>query len=600
MRKDEIESLVTLRESGRLSRREVIGRLAALGLSTHAIGSLLSAIAPLPALAAAPPTRGGSGTLKILHWQGPTILNPHLAQGTNDFDAARFCLEPLLTVNTAGEFIPVLAEEVPTRANGGVAADGRSVTYKLKRGIRWADGQSFTAGDVVFTFKFITHKDTGAITYRTVQDVERVEALGPYTVKITFTHPTPAWFAPFVGEIGQILPRHTLDAYIGGNARNAPFNLKAFGTGPYRVDVFRPGDLVVYSINEFYREPTKPAFDQVQLKSGGDASSAARAVFETGEYDYGWNMAVEWPVLEHMAQGGKGVLITERGFGIEQILCNMTDPNKEVDGQRSSLRAPHPFLTNVKVRQALGMAIDRETIAKQLYGLEGEATSNLVTIPTRLNSKNTRIVFDIAKANQFLDEAGWQRGPDGIRAKGGVQLQITYVATTNTLRQKEQQIVKDGWTKIGVSTTLKSVDAAVLYSSAPGNPQTYFHFYNDLVTLAWPATSPFPAGDMGRFYSGNPARDIPQKENNWTGLNFCRWVNKEYNALYDRALVELDPQKNDELWIKMNDLVVREAVALPLIDRMIVSARSRTLEVGANLTPFDAEYWNIADWRRTP
>jgi peptide/nickel transport system substrate-binding protein len=598
MRREEMHEIISQGITGRLSRREVITRLTMLGLSTSAIASALAASGLRPARAAAPGKRGGSGPLRLLYWQAPTILNPHLALGTKDFHAARVCTEPLLSLSGTGVFKPVLATEVPTRANGGLSADGKSVTYKLKQGVKWADGRPFSADDVVFTFHFVNNKETGAISYAYYQDVAKVEALDPHTVRVTFKNPTPAWYLPFVGSNGQIVPRHALDPYVGNNARNAPFNIKSFGTGPYKVDLFRPGDLVVYSINEFYRDPDKPAFSQVQIKGGGDAASAARAVLETGEYDYAWNLQVEWPILERMAQGGKGVIIAEGGGGVEQIYVNQSDPNKEVDGQRSSIKTPHPFLTDPKVRQAMSLAIDRETIAKQLYGQTGIATSNILTTPSKLNSKNTKIAFDIAKANQILDEAGWQRGPDGIRSKGGVKLQVAYATSVNTLRQKEQEVVKAGWTQLGIGVTLKSVDASVYFGSMPGNNDTLAHFYTDVEMHTTTFPSPFPAAYMGRYYSGDPAKDIAQKENNWSGLNICRWVNKDYNALYEKALTELDPKKNDELWIKMNDIVVSQGVSMPIIERKIVSARAKTLDTGPNLTPFDSEPWNIADWRR--
>jgi peptide/nickel transport system substrate-binding protein len=594
-----LREVMALGTSGRLSRREVIARLAMLGLTSSAMASTLAAAGLRPARAAAPAKRGASGVLRLLYWQAPTILNPHLSTGTKDFHAAHVCLEPLLSADANGTFRPVLAAEVPSRTNGGVAADGKSVTYKLRSGVKWADGQPFTAADVAFTFQYINNKETGAITYASYQNVEKVEALDPHTVRITFKGPTPAWYLPFVGSNGLILPRHAMEKYTGRESRNAPFNLKSFGTGPYKVESFRAGDLVVYSINDNYREPNKPAFQQVQIKGGGDAVSAARAVLETGEYDYAWNLQVEWPVLERMAQGGKGVLLAEGGGGVEQIFVNQSDPNKEVDGQRSSVKTSHPFFADPKVRQAVGLAIDRETMAKQLYGQTGAATSNVLTVPTRLNSKNTKAVFDLKRANQLLDEAGWQRGPDGIRSKGGVRMQVTFVTSVNTLRQKEQEIVKAGWTQIGIAVNLKAVDAAVYFGSALGNTDNLLHFYSDLEMHTQSFGSPFPATYMARYYSGDAAKDIPQKENNWSGQNICRWINKDYNALYDKALVELDPKKNDEMWIKMNDMVVTQGVSLPIIDRKIVSARSKTLDTGGNMTPFDSETWNIADWKRT-
>jgi peptide/nickel transport system substrate-binding protein len=291
-------------------------------------------------------------------------------------------------------------------------------------------------------------------------------------------------------------------------------------------------------------------------------------------------------------------LLTEGGGGVEQIFVNQSDPNKEVDGQRSSVKTSHPFFSDPKVRQAVGLAIDRETIAKQLYGPTGTATANILTVPTKLNSKNTKVVFDLKKANQLLDEAGWQRGPDGIRSKGGVRMQVTYVTSVNTLRQKEQEIVKAGWTQIGIAVNLKAVDSAVYFGSALGNTDNLLHFYSDVEMHTQGVGSPFPATYMARYYSGDPAKNIQQKENNWSGQNICRWINKDYNALYDKALVELDAKKNDEMWIKMNDMVVAQGISLPIIARKIVSARSKTLDTGANMTPFDSETWNIADWRR--
>ncbi len=598
MRGDDIRKVVRELRSHRFTRRQAVTRLGELGLALPTIWTLLDRATALPARAAAP-GRGAQGTLKLLYWQAPTIVNSHLATGTKDFHASRVVLEPLMTADTNGTFRPILAAEVPSRANGGVAADGRSVTYKLKRGIKWADGRPFTSDDVVFTYKYVSNKETGATTYGSYVNVAKVEPVDAYTVKITFTGPTPAWYLPFVGDFGNILPRHVLDPYVGSNSHNAPFNLKSFGTGPYKVETFHPGDFVIYSINEYYRDPAKPAFNQVQIKGGGDAVSAARAVFETGEYDYAWNLQVEWSVLDHMMQGGKGALLNAPGGGVEQIYCNQADPTKTVDGERASIKAPHPFLTDPKVRQAMGLALDRATIAKQLYGLTGDATANTLTIPARLSSRNTKMVFDLDEANRVLDEAGWKRGPDGIRQKGGVRLQVSFATSVNTLRQKEQTIVKDAWTKIGIETNLQTVDAGVFFSSSPGNNDTFHHFYWDTEMFTSSPSSPFPAQYMTRFYSGDPAKDIPQKANNWSGNDITRWVSKEYNSTYDAGLKELDPKKNDALWIKCNDIVVAAGVVLPLIDRKAVSARLGTLDTGSNMTPFDSETWNIADWRRT-
>src|SRR5579885_68194 len=375
MGQDDRERLVRNLRYGRIGRRQAIARLAAWGLSAGSLGSALTASSLRPARAAAG-GRGASGVLKLLYWQAPTILNPHLSQGTKDFHASHICCEALLTVDAAGNFAPVLAANVPSRANGQIAADGRSVTYKLKPGIKWADGRPFTSDDVVFTYQFIANKQTGATTYGSYVDVAKVEPVDPTTVKITFKAPTPAWYLPFVGSNGMILPRHALDGYIGSNARNAPFNTKAFGTGPYMVDTFHPGDLVVYKINPYYRDPGKPAFSQVQMKGGGDATSAARAVLETGEYDYAWNLQVEDEVLVRMEKGGKGRAYIVDGGDIEFIQLNITDPWNEVDGERGSAKSKHFAFSEPAVRQAMAMLCDKKSMQEYIYGRTGKATGN--------------------------------------------------------------------------------------------------------------------------------------------------------------------------------------------------------------------------------
>ena len=532
-------------------------------------------------------------------WQAPTILNPHLSQGTKDFIAARFVSEPLLTVDAAGNLSPVLAAEVPSKDNGGLGTDGKTVTYKLKQGIKWADGEPFTADDVVFTYQYAINTDTAAVTFGSFIDLASVEAADPNTVRLTFKAPTGGWFVPFTGGNGMVLPKHLLSDYIGANSRNAPFNLKSIGTGPYMVQDFKPGDVVTYVPNPNYRDASKPFFGEIDIKGGGDAVSAARAVLQTGEYDYAWNLQVEAQVLNQLLQAGKGDLVTAAGGGVEQIYFNQADPNNEVDGERGSPNSKHPFLTDQRVRQALALAIDKDTIGKQLYGQTGDPTSNVLTTPTTLASKNTKSEYNVDKANQILDEAGYKRGTDGVRVTPeGVRMHMVYQTSINSLRQKEQDIVKSGWESIGVETEVKSVDAGVFFSSDAGNPDTSAHFWTDAEMFTSTFDTPFPLLYMKRFYGENPALDWAQKSNNWAPQNYEKWSNDDYNKLYDQVKTETDPQKAQQLWIQMNDIVVNSFISVPLVDRKATDAKLKNL-TGPAPGPFDSWSWNIADWTRT-
>jgi peptide/nickel transport system substrate-binding protein len=563
------------------------------GVGGAAATPVSSASASASAGAGGPSRRGGGGALKILQSQAPVTYNPHLSSGTKDDLIGRIVYEPLCTIDVQGNIVPVLAAEVPSAENGGVAPDGKSVTYKLKSGVKWSDGQPFSADDVVFTYEYVTDKETAATSIAIYTDVASVTKVDDLTVKITFKDVTPGWFRPFFGPGGNILPKHLFQNDKGTAARNSPNNLKPVGTGPYKVTDFKPGDSVSYVINENYREANKPFFDTVELKGGGDATSAARAVLQTGDYDYAWNLQVEDTILRQLEQGGKGVAGFVPGGGIERLLVNFTDPNKEVDGERSSLKAPHPFLTDIKVRQALALACDRKTINDTLYGRAGEPGINVLYDPPQYNSKNNTAEYSLDRANALLEEAGYVRGGDGYRAKGSVKLSVLYQTTVNTVRQKTQQLVKDGWEKIGVQTELKSIDSAVFFSSDAGNPDTAAHFYADIEMYTTSNVSPDPQSYMSNWVGER----ADQKANQWSLGNRSRWQNAEFDAAWNAARTELDDEKRAQLFIKMNDLVVQNYVHIALVNRKGVHGRSTTLQ-NTNLTTWDVDYWNIANWTR--
>src|SRR5581483_4784597 len=196
---------------------------------------------------------------------------------------------------------------------------------------------------------------------------------------------------------------HVFEPFRGTRSREAPANLRPVGTGPYRIVDFRPGDQIRAERNPRYHDGHWPFFDRLELKGGGDAVSAARAVIQTGEYDFAWNIQVEDDLLRRMEQGGKGRTDIAPAAGIEHILCNFADPWSEVDGERASPRSRHPFLTDPAVRQALALVVDRAAIQEQLYGRQGQATANYLNAPSRFRSPNTRWEFSVDRANAVLD-----------------------------------------------------------------------------------------------------------------------------------------------------------------------------------------------------
>lgn len=564
-------------------------------LSTILISILLTFLTACAPQTESEDRQTAANTLKLLYWQAPTILNPHLSTGFKDSEASRIVLEPLASFDKNGETIAFLAAEIPTVENGGVAADGKSVIWKLKQNVQWSDGTPFTAADVVFTYQFVTNPEVGASTAGSYQIIDSVEAIDDYTVKVNFKDVTPGWYLVFVGTEGMILPRHKFQEYNGPNSRQAPANLMPVGTGAYRAVEFKPGDVVVYEANPYFRVGDRPHFPRVELKGGGDATSAARAVLQTGDADFAYNLQVEAPVLQQLEAAGKGETVEVFGPLMERILFNFTDPDKATaGGESSSLQFPHPFFSDKQVRQAFNLALDRDTIAQRLYGDAGAATANYLVAPPQFISPNTSYEFNLEKAAALLDEAGWQdSNGNGIRDKNGVEMEVLFQTSVNPVRQKTQEVVKQALTSIGVGVELKSIDASIFFSGDPANTDTVEHFDADLQMFTTGNTNPDPSGYF-KFYT---CEQIPQKANNWTGDNASRYCNPEYDELWQQSVAELDAEKRLQLFVRMNDMLVEEEIAvMPLVDRADVAGVSNRI-VGVDLTPWDLNTWNIADWK---
>src|SRR6266481_1034383 len=204
----DLRGLLDRVKAGRMSRRAFAKRLMAVGLTAPLANQLLaySGVAMAQSKPTYKPTkRGGGGLLKVLWWQGATLLNPHFAVGTKDQDGSRLFYEPLAGWDSDGNLQPVLAVSIPGREDGTLAADGKSVTWKLKQGVTWHDGKPFTADDVVFNWQYASDPATAATTCAVYKDV-KVEKVDSHTVKVLFDKPTPFWALAFVGAQGMIIP----------------------------------------------------------------------------------------------------------------------------------------------------------------------------------------------------------------------------------------------------------------------------------------------------------------------------------------------------------------------------------------------------------
>jgi peptide/nickel transport system substrate-binding protein len=290
--------------------------------------------------------------------------------------------------------------------------------------------------------------------------------------------------------------------------------------------------------------------------------------------------------------------LTIPGGGTEKLLINSADPNQDVNGEKAYYKTQHPHFKVPEVRQALALLIDRKTIADQLYGPGGKATGQTQNenAPYMLPDSDpaAQWKFDVAAANALLDKAGAAKGASGLRELNGRPLKWLYQTSVNSVRQKNQEIVKQALQQAGCDADLKSVDASVYFSGDAGNNDTTGHFYADL-EMYTNGAGVFPLDWYRRYYSGNPDVDIDQKSNGWSAYNPMRYQSDKFNQLWAQAQKELDPQKSISLFQDMQRTVLADVAEIGIVNRLSVSAISTRI-TGNDPSPWASEFWNIQDW----
>jgi peptide/nickel transport system substrate-binding protein len=279
------------------------------------------------------------------------------------------------------------------------------------------------------------------------------------------------------------------------------------------------------------------------------------------------------------------------GGNIEFLMLNATDPNKEVDGERSSLKTKHPAFSDPAVRHAMHLLCDLDSMEKYVYGRTAKATANVVNGPPRFVSPTAKWEFNVNKAIEMLDQAGWKPGSDGIRVKDGVPLKFVFQTSINAPRQKCQQVIKQAAQKAGISLELKSVTAAVFFSSDVANPDTYTKFYADMEMYTNTMLQPDPANFIRMFCSW----EVATKENKWQGTNINRWQSPEFDAIFTAVGKELDPVKRAAMCIQLNDLAVAE-YCKPLLWRSTPNAVGTKLKVSES--GWDTILCDMTNWYR--
>jgi len=558
---------------------------------------LMGAIATTAFAPMAMAERGSDGNVSIIYWQAPSILNPFLSGGTKDVESSSIIIEPLARYNETGELVPWLVEQVPTVDNGGVSADLTTITWKITPGLLWSDGTPFTSADVKFTYEYCTHPEGGCAQLTKFEGVESVETPDDLTVVVKFSQPTPNPYGPFVGGESPIIQAAQFADCMGARAPECTQqNFNPIGTGPFKVVEFKPNDVITLEANPNYRDPAKPAFATVTFKGGGDATAAARAVMETGEFDYAWNLQLAPDVIAQMAAGGKGTPIAGFGPLMERIELNNTNPDPALGPDERSVIRPHPFLGDPAVYKAMSMAIDRPLLVEIGYGQAGRVTCNYVPAPEAFNSDTFKCdVQDIEGAKAMLEAAGYKdTNGDGVReTPDGKPMSILYQTSTNAVRQDFQALIKQWWEEIGIQTELRNINASVFFGGDPGSPDTFQKFYADVEMYANTFNGTDPQSYLGNLLCDKAPRPATQ----WQGENIPRFCSEEYDALHAELTRTAGLEARAAIARRLNDIAIEGGAMIPLVHRGRLSAHANSLG-GVVLNVWDSELWNVADWYR--
>ncbi len=532
---------------------------------------------PVPAATAtsAGPRRGGTITMAV--WQEPEHLNWELGSQTVLDDVDAFVVQGLLRVNEKGEWLPRLATEVPTTQNGGVSADGKTITYKLRKGVKWHDGTDFTCEDVQFTLKVIKTPNTGALDTSSFADLDTVDCPDPNTAVLKFKNFYAAWIRLFNG-IAYVFPHNAGKAE---DLKTWAYNRKPNGTGPFKVDEFVTGDHITLSRNDSYWDPGKPYLDKVIVRVV-PSSEVAKQLMKNGEADIMWNNTeADIPEVEKMTNVKLG---SAPQAGGERLILNTVKPGDPADN-----KTPHPILGDLKVRQAIAYGIDKKTIIDKL--LNGKAlpgSSELNVDP--YNCTNIQAwPYDAAKAKQLLDDAGWKLGPDGIRVKEGNRLRLKYQTTTgNKLREDSQVLIIENMKAIGVEFFVENQPSSLLLGGwAAGAPRKRGNY--DILMYTTNAGID-PHTQMFNYFD---SKSIPSPDNQG-GINYSRWNDPQTDQLIEQAGSIPDWSKRKELYCQAAQRVVEGTSHIYLYQRFNLHSFNNRVQ-GWIPSGWGGPAWNAAD-----
>jgi peptide/nickel transport system substrate-binding protein len=477
-----------------------------------------------------------------------STLNPVLNQQGTLTLLSQLTMAYLVRYDPQNRPVPELATAVPTLRNGGISADGTTLTFHLRRGVKWSDGAPFDADDVAFTLGAIMNPKN-VITSRSGYDlVRKLDEPDKYTLVLHLSKPYSPFLPAFFGSATGgtcILPKHILGSLPDINT--APYNSLPVGIGPFRYTAWQRGEEVEMEANPLYWRGT-PKLKKIVFKIIPDRNTTLTQL-QTGELDLWW--PVPGAFLSRV-QAIPGVsYIRQPGYLYNHFDFNVT-------------RAP---VADPAVRQALRLATDRATLRDKVAHGVGILQESMVPAPYPGAPKDIPMVpFDIAKANALLDRGGWKRGADGVRAKDGVRLEIEFASSTGTPDVDTQlELIRSWWQQIGVQLTIKRYLSSLMFAPATEGGIVLGGKF-DVIAFAW------QVGAIDDLHDTFSCEAIPPK-----GQNVMHYCNRALEPLFADFERSYDPARQSADLDKEVRIILADAPTIVTASREDIFAYNRDL-----------------------
>jgi peptide/nickel transport system substrate-binding protein len=514
-----------------------------------------------------------SGTATITFVQEPDSLSPLYSTMFFSSITRDFWLKGLWSFDDNNNPVPEVAAEIPSAANGGLSADGKTVTVKLRSDVTWSDGTPVTADDFVFTYKMIVEPKNVVQTRYPYEDyVESVEAKDETTVVIHFKEPFAAWLATM---FLYVLPKHVLQPVFDtdGTLDNAEWNrAPTVGAGPFVFSEWESGSHIIFVANPKWYKP--PKLEKVFIRIVPD-DAAQEAAIKTGDTDIG--VFLDYSQVEGINASGQATVVAVLSGYDEGWYPNFNS------------QTAHPAILDVRVRKAIALATDREKITKDLLlGLTEPPATFWDGTPPYGDPSLKPYPYDPEQANQLLDEAGWvDSNGDGTRDKDGKELVLRYITNQRQLRKDVQAVVQQMWAAVGIGTELVNYSSDVFFNGyGDGGPQAQGLY--DIAEYSDVGSFPDPDSSSDWLCSEAASADNPDGSN-WQG--YC---NEELDQLLKQQATTTDPEARKQLYYKIEKIMYDDMVWIGLWKDPDLWSLSKRLQsvVLSGATPF----WNAHEW----